>query len=123
VDNSQIDTINLGAGSFNPQQLLVSTDESKAYIVAADLSSVLVFDIRNQTTSAIALAGGALPVQATLTSDGGLLYVAANDGLVHVLDTLTGLDVQQIDFPQGLCSSASGDNTFTCKPNLVAARR
>src|SRR4029077_1032016 len=114
---------NLGQGSFTPKQFIVSSDNRKAYIVASDLPSILVYNIGSQISSGILLAGNALPVQASLTSDGSLLYVAADDGMVHVVDTVINSDIQQVPFPPtfsipqgGLCSGVD----FVCNPNLIA---
>ena len=116
---------NLGQGSFVPIQLIVSQDAARAYVLASDRGSVLVFNIDNQTSSAIPLLGDAVPVQASLTPDGSRLYVAAADGQVHILDTQTGGDVLQISFPTdpttfqaGLCNGVP----FTCNPDLIAVK-
>jgi len=72
-----------------------------------------VFNIDSKTSSSIALTGSPLPLQASLTPDGTFLYVAANDGTVHVLDTQGG-DLLQILFPTnpetllgGLCTGVT----------------
>lgn len=116
---------NLGLGSFVPIQLIVSQDAARAYVLASDRGSVLVFNIDNQTSSAIPLLGDAIPVQASLTPDGSRLYVAAADGQVHILDTQTGGDVLQISFltdpttfQAGLCNGMP----FTCNPDLIAVK-
>jgi hypothetical protein len=116
---------NLGQGNFVPTQLIVSQDGTRAYVIASNLGSALVFNVGNQTSSAIPLSGGAIPIQASLTAEGNLLYVAAADGHVHVLDTQTGGDIQQISFPTdastlqgGLCTGV----TFTCNPDLIAIK-
>jgi hypothetical protein len=118
-------SFNLGQGSFVPNQLIVSEDESHAYVLASDRGSVLVFNIGNQTSSALPLSGDAVPVKAALTPDGSRIYVAAADGQVHVLDTQTGGDVLQLSFPvdattfqAGLCEGVS----FTCSPDLIAVK-
>ena len=118
-------SFNLGQGSFSPIQLIVSQDAARAYVIASDRGSVLVFNIDNQTSSAIPLSGDAIPIQASLTPDGSRLYVAAADGQVHILDTQNGGDVLQISFPTdpttfraGLCNGAP----FTCNPDLIAVQ-
>ena len=118
-------SFNLGQGNFVPIQLIVSQDGQRAYVIASERSSVLVFNIFNQTSSAIPLAGDAVPIQASLTPDGTRMYIAANDGLIHILDTQNGGDIQQISFPTdsttmlaGLC----GGVTFTCSPDLIAVQ-
>lgn len=114
--------IDLGQGNFVPTQLIISADGATAYVLTSNSSNILVFDINNQITTAIQLANNAIPLDAGLTTDGKRLYVAGSDGSVHVLDTSTTADIQQLTLPQGLCSSASGLNTFTCKPTLIAIK-
>jgi len=114
---------NLGQGAFVAKQLLLAPDGSKAYIVAANLPSILIFDVNNQISSAIPLNGTTLPLRAALTLDGNLLYVAADDGMIHVLSTLSGGDIQEIAFPSTpttpdyLCPNTP---PVACKPNLIA---
>jgi hypothetical protein len=118
-------SFNLGQGSFVPIQLIVSQDGSRAYVMVSDRGAVLVFNIGSQTSSAIPMFGDAIPIQASLTPDGTRLYIAASDGQVHILDTQSGADIQQISFPtdattllSGFCSGV----TFTCNPNLIAVK-
>jgi hypothetical protein len=99
VANTVSTPINFGQGNFVPTQFIVSPDGSKAYVISSTLSSILVFDIAARTSSAIQLAGDATPLGASLTPEGSLLYVGTRDGLVHVLDTVAGSDIQQITFP------------------------
>ncbi|MGA8310360.1 MAG: hypothetical protein WB755_10050 [Terriglobales bacterium] len=123
--SNTVQSFNLGQGSFVPRQLIISQDGSRAYILANNLGSVLVFNVGNQTSSAIPLSGNAVPLQASLTADGNFLYIAAGDGQVHILDTQSGGDIQQISFPpntttleNGLCSGT----TFACNPDLIAVK-
>jgi hypothetical protein len=82
-----------------------------------------VFNIPGQTSSAIALVGNPMPLSATLTPDGTLLYVGASDGTLHVVSTVAGGDIQQISFPQGLCQNSAGlPLSITCNPDLVAVK-
>ena len=116
--------INLGQGTFTPLQLLVRPDNSKAYILASNLGSVFSFDLGIETVSAIPLAGNPMPLSASLTADGTLMYVGTSDATVHVISTASGQDIQQISFPAnlnnnnnvGLCSNIPA----TCTPDLVA---
>jgi hypothetical protein len=117
----------LGQGSsFTPTQMLVSQDGTSAYIVSSQLSGIPVFHIQALTNGAVPLTGNAHPVQATLTPDGTLLYVAADDGNVHVVDTRlgsNGVDVQTITFPTNFCLNSVGQpQSFTCKPDMIAVR-
>jgi len=113
-----ISFVNLGQGTFTPIQFLVSSDGTKAYVLANNLGIVMVYDVGSGTSSAIALAGSAKPLSASLAPDGTLLYVAANDGTVHAVNTVVGGDFQQISFPGNFCSNVS----FTCTADLVAVR-
>ena len=113
---------NLGQGSFLPRQLLIAPDGSKAYVVTANLPSILVFDVVNQISSSIPLNGNTTALGAALTLDGNLLYVAASDRMVHVLSTQSGGDVAEIAFPSTattpdyLCPNSP---PVVCTPNLI----
>ncbi|MBV9572602.1 MAG: hypothetical protein JOY93_01015 [Acidobacteriales bacterium] len=118
-----VNAFDLGVGNFVATQLIVSPDGSTAYILTQNLSSVLVFNIPNLTSTQIPLANNAIPLRAALTPDGSLLYVGASDYNVHVLDTISLHDIQQIPFVQnpttqqgGLCAAV----TFSCEPDLIA---
>ncbi len=102
----------LNGGAFNPRQLLISSDGTRAWIIS-DLTSVLGFNISNLTASSIALAGGAQAFSGGLTLDGSHLYVGATDNNVHVLDTAAGTDSAQIAV--GLKDA----NSNPVAPNLV----
>ena len=118
-------SFNLGQGSFAATQLIVSQDGSRAYVISNNLGSVPVFNIGNQTSSALPLAGDAIPIQASLTGDGNRLYIAASDGQVHVLDTQSGGDILQISFPTDATTLQAGlcvGTTFKCNPDLVAVK-
>lgn len=118
-----VSSFNLGQGNFVPKQLLISEDGSTAYVITPSLGSILAFNIAGETTTALPLAGNAKPIQATLTADGTVLYVAASDGTVHVVNTVAGGDIQQVSFPQNLCENSAGRPwPTTCKPDLVAVR-
>jgi DNA-binding beta-propeller fold protein YncE len=113
ISNTYAGSVNLGQGSFVPKQFILSPDGRTAYILTENSGTILVFSVSNKTTSAITLTGNAIALQASLTPDGRFLYVGAEDvpppldstspaalGTVHVLDTLSGVDAQQIIFPQ-----------------------
>ena len=117
--------VNLGQGPFTPLKLIISPDSSKAYILASNLGSVFVLNLEVNTVSAIPLVGNPVPLDATLTSDGSLLYVGANDGSVHVLSTISANDTTQVTFinnnpsnKSSLCSNIPQ----TCNPDLIIAK-
>ncbi|HSS98541.1 MAG TPA: hypothetical protein VLK33_16005, partial [Terriglobales bacterium] len=68
------------------------------------------------------------PVQASLSTDGRTLYVIGHDlttnvSSIHVVDTTTNADVNQIAITQGLCHAQPLSNqTFSCQPDLIAVR-
>ncbi len=117
-------SFNLGQGNFVARQLIISQNGSTAYVIASNISSVLVFNIAGQTPSTISLSGNAMPLSAALTSDGTLLYVGASDGTVHVVSTLAGGDIQQISFPAGLCLNSAGlpFGGISCNPDFIAVK-
>jgi hypothetical protein len=123
VKDGPVSSFNLGQGNFIPKQLIVSEDGSTAYVITSNLSGILVFNIPGQVATAISLVGNPKPLSASLTPDGTLLYVGANDGTVHVVSTVAGGDVKQISFPQGLCQNSAGQPySITCNPDLVAVK-
>ena len=126
----------LGPGNFIPTQFLVSSDGSEAYILGETQAGpppsrfpfVIVFNISTQTPSVISLTGNATPLSASLSPAGNLLFVGADDGAVHVIDTSSQSDVQQVTFPfptNELCFGPGNPATqvpITCNPDLVAVK-
>jgi len=118
LTNSVSPALNLGQGAFAPTQLMISQDGSTAYILGktpppntAPLPFVITFNIGNQTTSVISLSGTAVPLSASISPAGDLLFVGADDGMVHVVDTASGADQQQISFPIGQSPLCFGPGT------------
>jgi hypothetical protein len=111
-------SFNLGVGSFTPTQFFLSAIGDVAYILGrstvgsttAPLPFIISFNIQAGTTSLISLSGNAVPLSAALNRSGNLL-VGANDESVHVIDTSTGLDIQQValTFPQSSLCIAPGN--------------
>jgi hypothetical protein len=105
VNNTVVGTFNLGQGNFTPTQLIVSPDGTAAYVLGetspppGQFPFIIQFNIQNQTSSLLSLANSAVPLSASLSPTGDLLFVGANDGTVHVLDTASGLDGQPVTFP------------------------
>jgi hypothetical protein len=123
VADGPIASFNLSPSNFVPKQLIISQDGSTAYVITSNLSTILVFNIPSQTSSSISLVGNPLPLSATLTPDGTLLYVGASDGTVHVVNTVAGGDIKQITFPQALCQNSVGQPyPITCNPDLVVVK-
>jgi hypothetical protein len=118
---------NFGVGTFHPISFFVSPDGTKAYVVTTDFSSILVFDFNtNSLSGSIPLLGNAIPVSASFSVDGTLIYVAANDGTLHEVNTLSAADVQQISFPDlpdvNNAYCAFGATTINCNLDLVVVK-
>jgi hypothetical protein len=120
--SDSLTSFDLGHGSFTATQLIIAENGFTAYILSPELNSILVFNIGAQTSSTLSLAGNATPIQASLSPDGTLLFVGAADGMVHEIQTATGADIAQIQFPLGLCLNTAGQPLFACIPDLVAVK-
>jgi len=89
---------------------------------------VTVFNLNSQTSSNISLNGNATPLSASLSPAGDLLFVGADDAAVHVIDTASFADIQQITFPfsqNALCFGPGTPATappVTCLPDLVTVK-
>jgi hypothetical protein len=125
VTSTDSSFVNLGQGAFVPLKLLIAPDNSKAYILARNLGSVFVLNLGVNTVSAIPLTGNPVPLDASLSVDGSVIYVGANDGSVHVVSTVSGGDLQQITFTNDNSSnktSLCNNIPQTCNPDLVAVQ-
>ncbi|HWH59716.1 MAG TPA: hypothetical protein VN682_18950 [Terriglobales bacterium] len=92
---------NLGTGPFVPRQFFLSPDGSVAYILAQTTGGgsfpfIIAFNVQTGASSQISLSGGAVPLSAGISPGGDQLLVGADDGQVHVIETATGLDTQQV---------------------------
>jgi hypothetical protein len=72
---------------------------------------IMVFNVATQTLSTLSLANGATPLSASVAPAGNLLFVGADDGTVHVIDTASGLDMQQVTFPYPTSELCLGPGT------------
>jgi len=114
--------INIGFGTFHPINFFLSPDASQAYIVTTDFG-VLVYSFNTGSVSRIQLINDTAPIAADIAADGSLIYVAGSDGLLHELNTATGLDQNQTSFsplpnsPNNFCFTGSN-----CALNLVAVK-
>ncbi len=128
ISNPPPPAVNLGQGTFVPTQFMISADGAIAYILgetqppnSARLSFIIVFNIANQTTSSISLSGSAIPLSASLSPAGNLLFVGADDGAVHIIDTSSGSDLQQVTFPAQTPLCFGPGNPPTAVPKTVVA--
>jgi hypothetical protein len=122
--SDSVASFDLGLGSFTAKQLIIAENGSTAYILSPEVNGILVFDIGARTSSTLLLAGNAAPIQASLTPDGSVLVVGAADGMLHEIQTATGADIAQVQFPLGLCQNTAGQRFtgITCNPDLVAVK-
>jgi hypothetical protein len=63
---------------------------------------IVAFNLQSQTSSDISLVGSATPLSASISPAGDLLFVGADDDQVHVVNTATLVDTDQVPltFPQ-----------------------
>lgn len=110
---STITPYDLGAGDFAPQQMFVSPDSSRVWIVSGDLPQILTFSLSSLTPTNIPLTGGATAYNGGITMDSANAYFGASDGTVHriLVDELS--DVARIAVN---LKDANGNVT---PPNLV----
>jgi WD40 repeat protein len=120
---------NLGTSSFTPSQFFLSPDGMNAYILGApSLPFVIQFNLASQTAFDISLVGNVTPLSASLSPAGDLLFVGANDGTVHVINTTSLADTEQVTLPFPQNSLCVGPGTpatqapVTCNPDLVAVK-
>lgn len=114
--------IGLGHGTFHPINFFISPDVSQAFIVTTDFG-VLVYSFNTGSVSRIQMVNDATPVAADAAADGSLIYVAGSDGLLHELNTDTGLDQFQTSFNP--VANSNNDFCFTgnnCTLNLIAVK-
>jgi hypothetical protein len=136
VNDTISNTFNLGQGNFTPTQFIISPDGSVAYVLGLQpppnaslpFSFIIAFNFATQTPSLIPLTGNAVPLTASVSPASNLLFVGADDGAVHVIDTATHTDTEQITFPyptNALCygpGTPATQSPVPCLPDLVAVR-
>jgi hypothetical protein len=109
---STISSYDLGAGSFTAQQVFVSPDGTRAWIVS-NLPQLLTFSLPSLTPTNIPLTGGATAFNGGITKDSGNAYFGASDGTVHRILVNELTDVTKIAVN---LKDANGNVT---PPNLV----
>lgn len=92
---SSVTSYDLGFGSFTANQMFVSTDSSRVYILS-NLSSVIGLNLSSLTPFSISLVNGAVPTTGGVMVDNSRVYVGASDGNVHALTVSSGSDSAQI---------------------------
>ena len=102
----------LGQGDFTAQQLFVSPDSSRAWIIS-NLNQLIGLNLSSLTPFTVSLAGGAQPLSGGAMIDGSSVYVGASDNNVHQISVSSMSDAAQIS--PGL-KDPSGN---AVAPNLV----
>lgn len=102
-----LNAIDLGQGTFNTQQLLVSSAGSKVMFLT-DGTKVVIYDVAGNSTAAVTLSGSATVLSGGLTLDGAFAYVGGSDKTIHKIDLANNTDAQQI--------------AVTITPDLVAVK-
>jgi hypothetical protein len=113
TQSSPIASYDLQAGNFIAQQLLITSDAKKVWIVNS-LPQLLSFDLTTHTPSQVPLTGGATAFNGGITNDDSRVYVGTSDRTVHQIDTASMTDAAQIQ----VNLKDLGGNPVV--PNLVA---
>jgi hypothetical protein len=119
---------NLGVGTFTATQFFLSPDGTTAYVLGKTLTGafpfVMSFNVGSGVTTQFSLVGNAIPLSAATDRSGTLLFVGANDNSVHVIDTTTGLDTQEVPltFPnESLCIGPGNPATQVAIASLTVS--
>lgn len=106
IKNPVAPPISVGSGGFTPTQFFLSPDGSTAYILGktgsgastARLPFIISVNLSTQAVFDISLSGNATPLSASISPAGDLVFVGADDGSIHIIDTTAQLDTQQVTF-------------------------
>jgi hypothetical protein len=121
----------LNVGTLQGLNVFSSADGSMLYVLAGNLSSVLVYHFSNSlnnpgTVSGIPLIGNDVtPISGFMSPDAGTIAITGSDGLFHIVSTSTSADLNPpLTFPNlpDYLSPFCTDAAVTCTPNLMALR-
>jgi hypothetical protein len=77
-----------------------SADASHLYVLTSSSSSIFVYNfISGSSTGGIELLNNAIPLSSTISVDTGTIFVAGSDGELHEVNTVTGVDLRTLTFP------------------------
>lgn len=93
---STVTSYNLGFGSFTANQMFISPDSSRAWVLS-NLNSVIGLNLSTLAPFSIPLANSAQPTTGGVMVDGSMVYVGGTDNNVHALNTSTNTDSAQIN--------------------------
>jgi hypothetical protein len=121
----------LNVGALQGLNIFSSADGSMLYVLASNLSSVLVYHFSNSlsspgTISGIQLVGNNVtPLSGSMSADAGTIAITGSDGLFHIVSTVTSTDLNPpLTFPNlpDYLGPFCTDATVPCPPNLVALK-
>ena len=93
---STVTSYNLGFGSFTANQMFISPDSSRAWVLS-NLNSVIGLNLSTLTPFSISLANSAQPLSGGIMIDGSMVYVGGSDNLVHAINVSNSTDSAQIN--------------------------
>jgi hypothetical protein len=96
ICNASTPPIDFNQGPLDATEFLLSADDTTAYVVPKNFSSVFSYNLVSGIRTGTALLGAQPVTTGGLTTDGAFLYVGSSDGLVHVLNTAFSSDTLQI---------------------------
>ncbi len=92
---STVNSYNLGYGNFTANQMFVSTDSTRVFVLS-NLNSIIGLNLSSLTPFSIALANGAFPTTGGVMIDDSMVYVGGTDNNVHAINVSTSTDSAQI---------------------------
>jgi hypothetical protein len=130
ISNTVSSAVNLGQGTFTPTAFTLASDGSVAYILGqtgaanspSRLPFVIAYNVGTQSTTVISLLNNAVPLSEALSPEGAFLFVGGSDNQVHVIDTQTMLDSEQVPltFPQSsLCIGPGSPSTVVAQTSMT----
>ena len=102
-----LNAVDLGQGTFNTKQVLLSTRGDRLYVLTGG-NNIVGYDKTSNAGFAMSLSGSANGLSGDVTPDGSKLYIGGSDNNVHYFDTSTNTE--------------SGTVSVTFTPDLVAVR-
>jgi len=92
---STVTSYNLGYGNFTANQMFISPDSSRAWVLS-NLNAVIGLNLSTFTPFSIPLANTASPTTGGIMIDGSMVYVGGTDNLVHAINVSNSTDSAQI---------------------------
>ena len=93
---STVTSYNLGYGSFTANQMFISPDSSRAWVLS-NLNAVIGLNLSTLQPFSISLANSAQPLSGGIMIDGSMVYVGGSDNLVHAINVSNSTDSAQIN--------------------------